>query len=100
MIIRKATSEDRDAIVAFNQAMAFETENKTLPEDKIVPGVSRVLSDENLGFYLVAEVDDKIVGSLMVTYEWSDWRNGPKPLLLKMFATSDLFHPKLKRPKM
>ena len=76
MIIRKATPADRDSIVAFNQAMAHETENKTLPEDKIVPGVSRVLNDENLGFYLVAEVDNIIVGSLMVTYEWSDWRNG------------------------
>ena len=76
MKIRKATLADRDAIVAFNQAMALETENKTLPDDKIIPGVTRVLSEENLGFYLVAEQDQKIVGSLMVTYEWSDWRNG------------------------
>ena len=76
MNFRKAILSDRDAIVAFNQAMAMETENKTLPDDKIIPGVTAVLEDDNKGFYLVAEHDNRIVGSLMVTYEWSDWRNG------------------------
>lgn len=76
MVIRKATLDDHGDIVAFNQAMAAETEDKQLPDELINPGVRAVLSDETKGFYLVAEVEGEIAASLMVTYEWSDWRNG------------------------
>jgi GNAT superfamily N-acetyltransferase len=75
MEIRLATNSDADALVAFNQRMADETEGKTLDEGKITPGVTAVFEDETKGFYVVAEQDEKIVGGLMVTYEWSDWRN-------------------------
>ncbi len=70
-----ATQTDSSALIAFNQAMARETEGKTLDPRKITPGVAAVLADEKKGFYVVAEQDSKIVGGLMVTYEWSDWRN-------------------------
>ncbi|MBV9241938.1 MAG: GNAT family N-acetyltransferase [Acidobacteria bacterium] len=73
--IRIAIVSDRDSLVAFNQAMALETEGKTLDAGKITPGVTAVFSDEKKGFYVVAEDNGKIVGGLMVTYEWSDWRN-------------------------
>ena len=75
MEIRLAKGSDADELVAFNQAMALETEGKTLDPGKIAPGVAAVFGDEKKGFYVVAEQDDKIVGGLMVTYEWSDWRN-------------------------
>ena len=75
MEIRLASGTDAKALVAFNQAMALETEGKTLDPGKIVPGVQAVFTDENKGFYVVAEQDGTIVGGLMVTYEWSDWRN-------------------------
>ena len=75
MEIRRATANDADALVAFNQAMALETEGKTLDPGKIAPGVGAVFADEKKGFYVVADQDGRIVGGLMVTYEWSDWRN-------------------------
>ena len=56
--------------------MALETEALTLAPDVVAPGVAAVLNDSSLGFYLIAEIDDRPAGQLMVTYEWSDWRNG------------------------
>jgi len=74
--IRLANKKDISALVAFNQAMALETEGKQLDENKIGPGVAAVFDDESKGFYVVTESDaGEIVGGLMVTYEWSDWRN-------------------------
>ncbi|MBD3648690.1 MAG: GNAT family N-acetyltransferase [Pseudomonadales bacterium] len=74
--IRTATPDDAETIASWNQAMALETENKTLPTDTILPGVKRVFAEDGLGFYLMACIDDKPVGCLMITTEWSDWRNG------------------------
>lgn len=73
--IRTATASDSDALVKFNQAMALETEGKQLLTEKITAGVNAVFSDDKKGFYVVVESDAAIVGGLMVTYEWSDWRN-------------------------
>jgi ribosomal protein S18 acetylase RimI-like enzyme len=75
MNIRTANREDADALVSFNQAMGLETEGKHLAQEKISNGVAAVFSDEKKGFYVVVEDGDQIVGCLMVTYEWSDWRN-------------------------
>jgi ribosomal protein S18 acetylase RimI-like enzyme len=75
MNIRIAQADDADSLVEFNQAMALETEGKRLDPEKITNGVAAVFKDESKGFYVVAEDDGKIVGGLMVTYEWSDWRN-------------------------
>lgn len=74
MNIRKALPQDLLALVGFNQAMALETENLTLDEQILTKGVSAMLSNPEKGFYLVAEDKGEILGSLMVTYEWSDWR--------------------------
>ncbi|WP_420820556.1 GNAT family N-acetyltransferase [Saliniradius amylolyticus] len=76
MQIRPATLDDVSALVDFNQLMARETEGKTLNPDTLSAGVRQLVDTPAFGFYLVAEQDDQIVGSLMVTYEWSDWRNG------------------------
>lgn len=75
MHIRKASSDDLTAIVEFNQAMAEETEGKQLDFVTITAGVKGLLDNAHRGFYLVAEKDGDIAGSLMVTFEWSDWRN-------------------------
>ena len=74
--IRKATPPDAPFIVESNIAMAAETEDMALDPDTVGPGVDAVLADSSLGFYLVVEIDGKPAGQLMVTYEWSDWRNG------------------------
>jgi len=73
--IRAAKITDTAALVTFNQDMAMETEGKTLDPATIKPGVAAVFEDKKKGFYVVAEQHEKIVGGLMVTYEWSDWRN-------------------------
>ncbi len=75
MEIRRAESSDIDALVSFNQAMALETENKQLDADVLRAGVTAVFADESKGFYVVASISDTIAAGLMITYEWSDWRN-------------------------
>ncbi len=75
MNIRAANFEDAKSLVEFNQAMAFETEGKQLDPQILRSGVEAVLHDNEKGFYAVAESDGKIVGGLMVTFEWSDWRD-------------------------
>ena len=74
--IRKATKNDTAAIADFNISMALETEGKRLDPDAINRGVANMIANPNMGFYLVAEDNGTVVGSLMVTTEWSDWRNG------------------------
>src|SRR5204862_3661487 len=76
MNIRIANALDAGSLIEFNQAMALETEGKRLDPEKISSGVAAVFADEKKGFYVVAEDSGAIVGGLMVTYEWSDWRNG------------------------
>ncbi|MBU6198616.1 MAG: GNAT family N-acetyltransferase [Xanthomonadaceae bacterium] len=74
--IRAARADDLETLTAFNAAMARETENKALDPIALRAGVARVLAEPARGFYRVAEVDAAVVGCLMVTFEWSDWRNG------------------------
>ncbi|MBD3290542.1 GNAT family N-acetyltransferase [candidate division KSB1 bacterium] len=74
--VRKATITDAEHIIKFNIAMAKETEDKALPLEKITAGVMRLLEKPEHGFYLLAEKEGQIAGSLMITYEWSDWRDG------------------------
>jgi GNAT superfamily N-acetyltransferase len=75
MEIRKALKEDIDALIGFNEAMALETEGKKLFTGTLRKGVEAVFDDPQKGFYLVAEDNGRVIGGLMVTYEWSDWRN-------------------------
>jgi GNAT superfamily N-acetyltransferase len=75
-IVRPATGADLEALVAFNAAMAAETEGKALDTGRLRRGVARVLADPACGFYRVAEVDGVVAGGLLVTFEWSDWRSG------------------------
>ncbi|WP_299796140.1 GNAT family N-acetyltransferase [uncultured Shewanella sp.] len=74
MKIRKGQLSDLTPLIEFNQAMAQETEALALDGDLLKKGVSTLLNQPEKGFYLVAEIAGEIVGSLMVTFEWSDWR--------------------------
>ena len=76
MEVRFATSEDAATITRFNQAMALETEDKVLADEVIGTGVRTLMQNPRDGFYVVAVVEGVIAASLMVTSEWSDWRNG------------------------
>jgi GNAT superfamily N-acetyltransferase len=76
LLIRKAELRDARVIAEFNRRMALETEGKALIPERVAAGVLRLLNDASLGFYLVAESGGRVVGCLMVTNEWSDWRNG------------------------
>lgn len=73
--VRQASLMHLDTIVDFNAAMAKETEKKELDIELLRAGVEAVLTGNNLGFYLVAEHTGRPVGQLLITYEWSDWRN-------------------------
>ena len=74
--IRAATPADLPALVAWNAAMAWETEHQRLDPEVLRRGVSGVLEQPRRGFYLVAEQGGVAVGGLLLTFEWSDWRNG------------------------
>lgn len=75
MNIRIANVSDTESLVNFNQAMALETENKILSNEILHKGVTAVFDGENKGFYVVAEENKQIIGGLLITKEWSDWRN-------------------------
>ena len=74
--IRHATIDDVDIIAEYNIAMALETEGMSLDLGRVKRGVRAVLHDPSKGFYVVGEIESRVVGQMMVTFEWSDWRNG------------------------
>jgi ribosomal protein S18 acetylase RimI-like enzyme len=74
--IRAALAHDLDFIANGNAAMALETEHKTLDPATVRNGVQAALENPAHGRYFVAEIDGQVAGQLMITYEWSDWRNG------------------------
>lgn len=80
LTIRLAKLEDAATIASFSAAMALETEGRHLDPDRLHNGTIALLQSSDRGFYMVAELvqadDRKLLGQLMITYEWSDWRNG------------------------
>ena len=75
LFIRKAKPGDADTIIDFQEKMAWETEQITLPGETVTKGVHAVFSKPELGQYWIAEEEGLVVASLLITYEWSDWRN-------------------------
>ena len=73
--IRNATTDDTAIISNFQVKMAQETESLALNVETVNKGVKAVFDNTDKGNYFVAEVDNKVVGSLLITTEWSDWRN-------------------------
>ncbi len=76
ILIRTAEGNDVITIATFNSAMALESEDVALDWSVLRAGVAQALADPTKAFYLLAEVASQPVGQLMVTTEWSDWRNG------------------------
>lgn len=74
--VRAATRADAAILAQFNRRLAEETEDKILDPETVRDGVEAVFDESARGFYLVAECGGQVAGSLMVTSEWSDWRNG------------------------
>ncbi len=72
--VREARREDVAAIQAFQLAMAEETEGLKLDIDFLGRGIMAVFDEPEKGRYFIAETNGLVVGSLMITYEWSDWR--------------------------
>jgi len=75
IIIRKAVSEDSQFIIDFQIRMAWETERLTLDPETVTEGVKAVFKVPARGQYFVATDDENVIASLLITYEWSDWRN-------------------------
>jgi len=76
IVIHSATVADLDRIAEFNAALARETEHKTLDARTVTDGVREALADPGRSLYFLAEMEGEVVGQTMVTFEWSDWRNG------------------------
>ncbi len=76
LLIRRGIATDLDVVMEFNCGLARETEERELDADKIRPGVAALLGDPDRGVYFLAESDGDVIGQLMITREWSDWRNG------------------------
>jgi ribosomal protein S18 acetylase RimI-like enzyme len=76
VLIRNAEPTDWATIAEFNRALAAETEDKQLDWEVLSNGVRRLLADVGKGRYFIAEDAGRIVGTTMITYEWSDWRDG------------------------
>ena len=76
LTIRKAVREDAETIIGFQQEMALETEGVMLKHETISNGVLAVFNDPSKGEYYIAEDRNRVIASLLITYEWSDWRNG------------------------
>jgi GNAT superfamily N-acetyltransferase len=89
VLLRRANPDDATAISAMNQQLAEETEGKRLPDDVVRAGVLRGLSLDPEVRYFVAEIGDRLVGQLMFTREWSDWRNGWMLWLQSVYVAAD-----------
>ena len=78
MLTIRTANQDKDSltITEHNCAMALETEGKILNRDSAELGVKGLFDHPEFGFYLIASIEDQPAASLMITYEWSDWRNG------------------------
>jgi len=74
--VRLATVEDAEFLVHGNAEMALETEHLSLDLDRLRDGVHAVFEQPSRGVYFVADLDGRRAGQMLITYEWSDWRNG------------------------
>jgi L-amino acid N-acyltransferase YncA len=89
MLIREATIKDIPHLLDFQLKMALETENITLEISSLTLGVNRLFKDPTKGRYYVAEENEEVVGCLMTTYEWSDWRNGTVLWIQSVYVSRD-----------
>lgn len=89
MNIRRATLDDIGVIAEYNYNLAFETEDKKLNMEILKKGVKNLIQDENKGIYYICEIDNKVIGQIMYTFEWSDWRNGTFLWVQSVYVNKD-----------
>jgi GNAT superfamily N-acetyltransferase len=89
MNIRQATPADARVIADFNIRLALESEQISLDPACVSAGVASLLADPAKGIYYLAEIDGAVAGQLMITYEWSDWRNGNIWWLQSVYVRED-----------
>jgi GNAT superfamily N-acetyltransferase len=87
--IRRAKLTDVKTIADFNHSMALETEHIELDQKRLLRGVKALLKDDSRGFYILAEVGGHVIGQVMITYEWSDWRNATFWWIQSMYVTQE-----------
>lgn len=87
--VRRARARDAATLAGFNRAMARETEALELVPHTVIAGVQAVLSDPARGFYFVAELEERPIGALMVTFDWSDWRNAEVWWIQSVYVTPE-----------
>ena len=87
--IRKAQEKDIDTIAHNVLEMAFEGSQTTLSHETVSNGVKSLFKKPELGFYIVAEIEGKVVGSLVVVNEWSDWENGIRWWIHSVYVTPE-----------
>ena len=88
--VRRATRRDAETLIAFNSAMATETEDRALDAATLRAGVEALFDDETRGFCLVAKDAGRPAGALMVTFEWSEWRNAAFWWIQSVYVAPDL----------
>ena len=87
--IRQAKPEDASIIVRFQLQMALETEDLELNPETVGKGVSAVFDDASKGIYHVVVVEGHVIASLLITYEWSEWRNGQVWWIQSVYVEKD-----------
>lgn len=87
--IRDARPGDLEVIVDFNRRLAEESEGKSLDQATLTPGVAALLADRQKGRYFIAESAGRVAGQVMITHEWSDWRNGDIWWLQSVYVHTD-----------
>ena len=76
LTVRDACLDDLEILASWYEALALESEGLRLDPETIRAGLRAVLEDRSKGLYFVAEAGGVAVGMMLLTYEWSDWRNG------------------------
>lgn len=89
MKVREARPGDIQVIADFQVRMAFETENLSLDKDVVTAGVKAVFSDPSKGRYFIVHKEGNILGTVLITPEWSDWRNGTIYWIQSLFVVPE-----------
>lgn len=89
MKIRPAAASDAAIIADFNRRLAQETEGRQLDPAVVMKGVTGLLGFPDRGIYYVAEIDGQVIGQTLITYEWSDWRNGNFWWIQSVYVAAD-----------
>ena len=89
-IIRNAESADALKISQNNVNAAWDSEKWEIQPEVALKGVLSIINDPTKGFYVVAQMNDDLIGQLMITYEWSDWRNQPVWWIQSVFVAENM----------